>query len=80
MRFLITGASGFIGYRLSLKLAEHFGRENVQLMVPNIDHHDKEKERHHKLINLGGRVSTGCPRTMWNRLMPRRGVAIFFPI
>lgn len=53
MRFLITGASGFIGYRLSLKLAEHFGRENVQLMVPNVDLHEKEKERRHKLINSG---------------------------
>lgn len=38
---LITGASGFIGFQLSLKLAEHFGRENVQLTVPNVDLHDK---------------------------------------
>jgi UDP-glucose 4-epimerase len=53
MRFLITGASGFIGYRLSLKLAEYFGLENVQLMVPNVDLHDKEKERRHNLINSG---------------------------
>jgi UDP-glucose 4-epimerase len=58
MRFLITGASGFIGYRLALKLAEHFGRENVQLMVPGIDRHHKEKERRRKLINSGFDVIT----------------------
>jgi UDP-glucose 4-epimerase len=53
MNFLITGASGFIGYRLSLKLAEHFGRENIQLMAPHFDYHYKEKERRNKLMNLG---------------------------
>ncbi|MGD2090155.1 MAG: NAD(P)-dependent oxidoreductase [Candidatus Aminicenantes bacterium] len=53
MKSLITGASGFIGYRLSLQLAESFGINNVQLMVPPLDHHDKEKERRHKLMNLG---------------------------
>jgi UDP-glucose 4-epimerase len=53
MKFLITGASGFIGFRLVLKLAGRFGRENVQVMVPGFDHHEKEKKRRTSLVDLG---------------------------
>ena len=58
MKFLITGASGFIGFPLSLKLAEQYGRENIQLMVPGFDHHHKEKKRRNRLIKLGFDVIT----------------------
>lgn len=58
MKFLITGASGFIGYSLSLKLAEYFGRENIQLIVPGFDSHYKEKKRHEMLKKYGFDIIT----------------------
>jgi UDP-glucose 4-epimerase len=53
MRFLVTGASGFIGTPLSNALAQQFGLTNVQIMVLPEDRHAKERSRRQSLAEAG---------------------------
>jgi len=53
MRFLVTGASGFIGYPLSFKLAGRYGCKNVQLILPPKERRELDNYRHNKLIEYG---------------------------
>ncbi len=53
MRFLVTGASGFIGCPIVFRLAECYGHENVQLIVPGVDRHPNEKLRRKDLVDAG---------------------------
>jgi UDP-glucose 4-epimerase len=50
VRFLITGASGFIGYPLALRLAERYGHKNTQLILPPKARNKTEKHRYEQLI------------------------------
>lgn len=45
MRFLISGASGWIGFELVLHLKQLYGKENLQLIVVPKNSHEKEKKR-----------------------------------
>jgi nucleoside-diphosphate-sugar epimerase len=56
MRFLVVGASGFIGSRLSHELAKRFGMASVQLIVPPVDRHPKEQSRRQALEDAGFEV------------------------
>jgi UDP-glucose 4-epimerase len=56
MRFLVVGASGFVGSRLSEELAKRFGIANVQLVMPPVDRHTKEQSRREALEALGFEV------------------------
>ncbi len=51
MRFLVTGASGFIGSRLAENLSKRFGKSNVQLILPPLPKHSKEAGRVSKLTS-----------------------------
>jgi nucleoside-diphosphate-sugar epimerase len=53
MRYLVVGASGFVGCPLSRKLVERFGLANVQLIVPPVDRHAKEQLRRQALEDAG---------------------------
>jgi UDP-glucose 4-epimerase len=53
MRFLVVGASGFIGSRLSQELAKRFGIANVQLIVPPFDRRPNEQLRRQSLEDAG---------------------------
>ncbi len=53
MRFLVTGASGSIGYPLALRLAERYGQENVQLILPPTERRKEDIQRHNKLREYG---------------------------
>ena len=53
MRFLVVGASGFVGSPLSQELAKRFGMANVQLIVPPVDCHAKEHSRRQALEDAG---------------------------
>ena len=53
LRFLITGASGFIGYALTTALKNRYGIDNIQIIIPGFDVHEKESVRRQKLIREG---------------------------
>jgi len=45
MRFLITGASGFVGYALAMRLAETHGKGALQLLVSPTPRTEEEGRR-----------------------------------
>ena len=53
MRFLVTGASGFIGRQLVQNLSSQFGQSNIQLLLPLLPKHSKELSRQNDLISSG---------------------------
>src|ERR1041385_6814131 len=53
MRFLITGASGLIGFALASRLAERYGIGAIQLILPPVDQNSTEKRRHERLMEAG---------------------------
>lgn len=56
LRFLVTGASGFIGYTLACRLAERHGLESVQLLVPPTCRHARERHRRDRVEEAGFRL------------------------
>ena len=53
MRFLITGASGFIGFKLVNYLSKIYGKWSLQLIAPLTNSHKKENKRYKILSKLG---------------------------
>jgi len=50
MRFLITGASGWIGFALTHHLSRLYGKKNIQLILRPKGRHEKESKRHSILV------------------------------
>jgi len=53
VRFLVTGATGFIGYPLAFCLAERYGLENVQLILPPSERREEDKCRRKQIFQFG---------------------------
>lgn len=53
MRFLITGASGWVGFALTNQLAKVYGKKNLQLILSKNSSHEKESRRRSILFNKG---------------------------
>ncbi|MGB7759055.1 MAG: NAD-dependent epimerase/dehydratase family protein [Bryobacteraceae bacterium] len=56
MRFVVTGAAGFVGYSLSELLVKRFGVDSVQAVVGPAPLHEKERARQERLQELGVRT------------------------
>jgi UDP-glucose 4-epimerase len=56
MKFVITGAAGFVGYSLSELLVKRFGADSVQAVVGPAPLHEKERVRYERLKGLGVRT------------------------
>lgn len=56
MRFVVTGAAGFVGCCLSELLVERFGADSVQGVVGPAVLHQKERVRYERLQRLGVRT------------------------
>ena len=53
MRFLITGASGWVGFSIAHRLAKLYGKKNIQLILKPKGSHEKESKRHAALVKEG---------------------------
>jgi UDP-glucose 4-epimerase len=53
LRFLVTGATGLIGYSLAFRLAEKCGLENVQLILPPTERRKEDNYRRKQIIQYG---------------------------
>lgn len=53
MRFLITGASGWVGFALTHHLSKLYGKKNIQLILSPKSSHEKEVKRRSILVQEG---------------------------